>query len=176
MGQGASPDEMNMSAVTRYLAGVGVALLVFVAFSPYASVQGMAGPNVVILLRLTGDGRADPQIRSCLAYRLSRMPDIEIGTASTVGIRFVVDIMTAKPAPENISASLVVVETFPIEQFRTRFKAGEDSNALLTSIRQYTLLRLHELVLGRSQQSLCARIATDIADKVLSKEYTERND
>jgi hypothetical protein len=46
----------------------------------------------------------------------------------------------------------------------------------LAGIRSYTLLRLDELVPGRSGQALCASIAAEIGDKVLSKEYTERND
>ena len=104
------------------------------------------------------------------------MPDVEIRTAATVGIRFVVDIVTAKQAVEDVSASLVIVETFPMEQFRPRFLKGEDSDALLASIGYYTLLRLHEIVFGRSEQSLCARVAAEIGDKVLSKEYTQRND
>jgi hypothetical protein len=70
----------------------------------------------------------------------------------------------------------VVAETFPTEQYRLWIKEGEDSDALLTSIRSYTLLRLHELVPGRSRQALCTSIAAEIGDKVLSKEYTERND
>jgi len=57
-----------------------------------------------------------------------------------------------------------------------RIREGEDSDALLAGIRSYTLLRLHELVPGQSRQALCANIAAEIGDKVLSKEYTERND
>jgi hypothetical protein len=53
---------------------------------------------------------------------------------------------------------------------------GEDADALLNSVRYYTLLRLHELVPARSYEALCLSIAADIGDKVLSKEYTERND
>ena len=70
----------------------------------------------------------------------------------------------------------MVEETFPMEQFRPRIKEGEDAGALLKSIRYYTLLRLHELVPARSPESLCLTIADDIGDKVLSKEFTERND
>ena len=73
-------------------------------------------------------------------------------------------------------ASLVVAETFPIEQFRPRVKEGEDGDALLTSIRYYTLLRLHEVIPDRSYQSLCARIVAEFGNKVLAREYTERND
>jgi hypothetical protein len=54
-------------------------------------------------------------------------------------------------------------------------KEGEDADALLNSVRYYTLLRLHELVPARSYETRLS-IAADIGDKVLSKEYTERND
>jgi hypothetical protein len=87
-------------------------------------------------------------------------------------VRFIVDIIAAKDS----FASLVVAETFPTEQYRPRIKEGEDSDAMLANIRSYSLLRLHEIVPGRSRQALCATIATEIGDKVLSKEYTERND
>ena len=100
------------------------------------------------------------------------MPDVEIATGPSDGVRFIVDIVAAK----DLFASLVVAETFPTEQYRLRLKEGEDSDALLAGIRSYTLLRLHELVPGRSRQALCASIAAEIGDKVLSKEYTERND
>ena len=63
------------------------------------------------------------------------------------------DITATKRAVKDISASLFVAETFPLEQFRARIKEGEDRDALLTSIRYYTLLRLHELVRGRSPQN-----------------------
>jgi hypothetical protein len=165
-----------MTAVSRLIAGVCVALLMFGDFRTCASAQGSTSRNVVVLLRLAGDVEADPQIQSCLTARLSRMPDIEIGTPSSAGIRFAVDIVTEKEAATNISASLVVVETFPIEEFRPRIKEGEDRDALISSIRFYTLLRLHEFVPGRSYQALCARIAAEIGNKILSKEYTERND
>jgi len=47
---------------------------------------------------------------------------------------------------------------------------------MLAGIRTYTLLRLHELVPARSRQALCASITAEIGNKVLSKEFTERND
>jgi hypothetical protein len=100
------------------------------------------------------------------------MPDVEIATGPSDGVRFIVDVVAAK----ELFASLGVAETFPAEQYRVRIKEGEDSDALLASIRSYTLLRLHELLSGRSRQALCSSIATEIGDKVLSKEYTERND
>jgi hypothetical protein len=59
---------------------------------------------------------------------------------------------------------------FRLSNIATRIKEGEDSDALLADIRSYTLLRLHELVPGRSHQALCASIAAEIGDKVLSKE------
>ena len=63
-----------------------------------------------------------------------------------------------------------------MEQFQPRIKEGEDAKALLTSIQYYTLLRLHEVVPARSHETLCLSVAADIGNKVLSKEYTERND
>ena len=161
-----------MSAMRRYLAGVAVALLTLGELTPDASAQGTTGPNVTILLQLAGDSEALSRIRSCLADKLSRMPDVEIATGQTEGIRFIVDIVTAK----DLLASLVVAETFPMEQYRLRIKEGEDGDALLAGMRSYTLLRLHELVPGRSRQALCASIAAEIGDKVLSKEYIERDD
>jgi len=127
---------------------------------------------VTVLLQLAGDGEALSRIGSCLASKLSRMPDVEIATGPSDGVRFIVDIVAAK----DLFASLVVAETFPVEQYRLRIREGEDSDALLAGIRYYTLLRLHELVPGQSRQALCANIAAEIGDKVLSKEYTERND
>ena len=100
------------------------------------------------------------------------MPDVEIATEPIDGARFIVDIIAAKGSV----ASVVVAETFPVEQYRLRIREGEDRDALLTSIRFYTLLRLHELMPGPSRQALCASIATEIGDKVLSREYTEWND
>jgi hypothetical protein len=160
-----------MSAI-RYLRGVAAALLALGAVTPCASAQGTTGPNVTILLQLAGDGEALSRIGSCLASKLSRMPDVEIAPGPSDGVRFIVDIVAAK----DLFASLVVAETFPVERYRLRIREGEDSDALLAGIRSYTLLRLHELVPGRSPQALCASIAAEISDKVLSKEYTERND
>jgi hypothetical protein len=161
-----------MSAIRRYLRGVAAALLTLGTVTPCASAQGTTGPNVTILLQLAGDGEALSRIGSCLASKLSRMPDVEIATGPSDGVRFIVDIVAAK----DLFASLVVAETFPVEQYRLRIREGEDGDALLAGIRSYTLLRLHELVPGRSRQALCASIAAEISDKVLSKEYTERND
>jgi hypothetical protein len=104
------------------------------------------------------------------------MPDVEIASGRTDGAQFVVDIIAERGADDGIYASLVIAETFPMEQFRPRIKEGEDADAVLTAIRYYTLLRLHEVVPGRSAQNVCAKVAAEIADKVLSKEYTERND
>jgi hypothetical protein len=161
-----------MSAIKGYLGAVAAALLTLGTLTPYASAQGTTGPNVIILLQLAGDSEALAHIGSCLATKLSRMPDVEIATGPSDGVRFIVDIVAAK----ELFASLVVAETFPVEQYRLRIREGEDGDALLAGIRSYTLLRLHELVPGRSRQALCASIAAEIGDKVLSKEYSERND
>ncbi len=63
-----------------------------------------------------------------------------------------------------------------MEQFRPRMKEGENADALLASIQYYTLLRLHEVVPARSYETLCLSMAAELGDKVLSKEFTERND
>ncbi len=165
-----------MPLANTYCACVAAALLVCVAFATSSAAQGTTGPNVVILLRLAGDSPALSNFRSCLTSKLSQMPDIEIVSSPTDGVRFVLDIVAAKNASERLSASLVVAETFPIEQFRLRVREGEDSDALLTSIGNYILLRLHEVVPGRSYQNLCASIVSEFGNKVLAKEYTERND
>ena len=167
---------MKLSTVSGYFAGIAVTLLALGALTPCISAQGVTGLNVIILLRLTGDSRALPQIRSCLTSKLSQMSDVEIATAPADGVRFIVDIVAAKGAGDAISASLVLAETFPMEQFRPRIREGEDADAMLTSIRYYTLLRLHEVVPGRSAQNVCANITAEIGNKVLSNEYTERND
>jgi hypothetical protein len=161
-----------MSAVRRYRAAVAAALLTLGSSAQGTSAQGTTGPKVIILLELAGDSEALAQVGACLIAKLSGMPDVEITTAPKDGVRFIVDIVAAK----DPLASLVVAETFPMEQYRVRTKEGEDSDALLAGVHSYTLLRLHELVPGRSRQALCARIADEIGDKVLSKEYTERND
>ena len=161
-----------MSAIQGYLGAVAAALLTFGTLTPYASAQGTTGPNVIILLQLAGDSEALSHIGSCLATKLSQMPDVEIAAGPNDGVRFIVDIVAAK----DLFAGLVVAETFPVEQYRLRIREGEDGDALLAGVRTYTLLRLHELVPGRSREALCATIAAEIGDKVLSKEYTERND
>ncbi len=167
-----------MRAMRGDVAAVLVMLLVLGCYmsGAGASAQGTNGPNVIIRLRLAGDSVALPPMRSCLADKLSQMPDVKVVTVPTEGARFIVDVIAAKSVDENIFASIVVAKTFPMEQFRPRIKEGEDADALLKSIRYYTLLRLHELVPARSSESLCLAIAADLGDKVLSKEYTERND
>ena len=166
---------MNIPAALGNTLGVAIALLAPGTPALCACAQA-GGPNVIILLRLAGESRTLLQLQSCLTSRLSKMPDREIAVTPTDGVRFVVDIIATKRAMETVFASLVVAETFPLEQFRPRIKEGEDGDALLSSIRFYTLLRLHEFLLTKSPQALCTRIAAEMGDKVLSKEYTERND
>ena len=158
--------------MSRYLGRVAAALVTLGTLVPCAFAQGTTGPHVMILLKLAGDSEALSHIGSCLIAKLSRMPDVEIAVGPSNDVRFIVDVVAAN----DLVASLVVAETFPVEQYRLRLREGEDSDALLAGIRSYRLLRLHELVPGRSRQALCASIAAEIGDKVLSKEYTERND
>ena len=138
----------------RYLGEAAAALLTLVTLTPCASAQGSTGPNVIILLQLAGDSEALAQVGSCLASKLSRMPDVEIATGPSDGVRFIVDVVAAK----ELFASLVVAETFPTEQYRVRIKEGEDSEALLTGIRSYTLLRLHELAACRTLAEVSAYV------------------
>jgi hypothetical protein len=166
---------METPAIRASIAAVAVALLALGSVGPEAFGQGTKGPNVLIRLRLAGDAATLPPMRSCLADRLSQMPDVKVATAPTEGVRFVVDTVV-KSTDDAIFASLVVAEPFPMEQFRPRIKEGQDADALLNSIRYYTLLRLHELLRARSYEDLCNQIAAEIGDKVLSKEYIESND
>ena len=160
----------------------GFGLMAAMALLPLSGVTSCASAgetnstDVIIELRLAGDIKALPPIRSCVADRLSQMPDVKVTTASTEGARFVVDVVAAKNDTQDKSASLVVAEIFPIDEFRPRIKEGEDAEALLTSIQYYTLLRLHEVVPARSYEGLCQSIVADLGNEVLSKEYTERDD
>jgi hypothetical protein len=165
-----------MQVFRGYVAAVVAALLAFGLFTFYAYAESTNGTDVIIQLRETGDIEAVSPIRSCLADKLSQMPDVKVAAVPTDGVRFIVDIVAAKNDTKKISASLVVAEIFPIEEFRPRMKEGEDADALLASIQYYTLLRLHEVVRARSYETLCLSIAADLGDKVLSKEYTERSD
>lgn len=165
-----------MQATRGYITAVVPALLAFGCLTFNASAKATTSTDIIIQLRVTGDIEALRRIRSCLTEKLSQMPDVKVATASTVGTRFVVDVVAAKNADRQISASVVVAEIFPMEQYQPRIKEGEDAEALLTSIQYYTLLRLHEVVPARSPKPLCLSVAADIGDKVLSKEFTERSD
>jgi hypothetical protein len=103
-------------------------------------------------------------------------PDAKVVTVPTDGARFVIDIVASGQTVEAVSASLVVVQSFPMEMFRPRIKEGEDATALLKNIQFYTLLRLHEVIPAQANDSLCTQIVVDIREKVLTQEYTERAD
>jgi hypothetical protein len=166
-----------MRSIGGYLTAVGGALLALGFFALHTSPKAATNStDVVIQLRVVGDIDARRSIRSCVAEKLSQLPDVKVATASTNGTRFVVDIVAAKNVNKKISASVVVAEIFPMEQFQPRIKEGEDAEALLTSIQYYTLLRLHEVVPARSHEALCLSVAGNIGDKVLSREFIERND
>jgi hypothetical protein len=164
-----------MSKIGRPAALVMAAILAL-GFSSDASAQGSQGADVIVRLRLSGETEALVPVRTCVAGKLSQMPDVKVANVSTEGVRFIVDIVVSKYAEDNILASLVVAETFPMEEFRPRIQEGEDADALLKKLHYYTLLRLHEAVSARSYASLCLKIAAFIDDKAISKEYTLRND
>ena len=141
-----------MRSIRGYVAAVVAALLALGFPTSYASAKGTNSTDVIIQLRVAGDVEALPPVRSCLADKLSQMPDVKVATASTDGARFVVDV-AAKNTNKKISASVVVAEIFPMEQFRPRMKEGENADALLASIQYYTLLRLHEVVPAHSYET-----------------------
>src|SRR6266481_2095984 len=116
-----------MRAIRGYFTAVVPALLAFGFLQFCASAKAANSTDVIIQLRVAGDIEALRPIRSCLAEKLSQMPDVRVATASTDGTRFVVDIVAAKNANKKISASVVVAEIFPMEQFQPRIKQGEDA-------------------------------------------------
>jgi hypothetical protein len=89
--------------------------------------------------------------------KLSQKPDVKVATVPTDGARFIIDMIATKDTGEAVSGSLVVVQTFPMEEFRPRIKEGEDATALLKNIRFYTLLRLHEVIPAQANDPLCTR-------------------
>jgi hypothetical protein len=165
-----------MPAIGEYLATALAAIIVVGSLSFNAFAQGTTGTNVVIRLRLAGDADVLPPIRTCLVDKLSHMPDVKVATTPTEGVRFILDLVALKTANETASASVVVAQTFPMEQFRPRMKEDDNADALLASIRYYTLLRMHQALPAASYDNLCSTIAADVENKVLSKEYTERSD
>ena len=120
-----------MLSIREFGVAAATALLALSCGTPCASAGTTNSTDVIIRLRLTGNSEALPPIRSCLADRLAQMPDVKVATAPTEGARFVVDVVAAKTAIQEISASIVVAETFPIQEFRPRIKEGEDAEALL---------------------------------------------
>lgn len=165
-----------MPKIGRPAAAITAAVLALRLLIPGAFAQGTHGSDVIIQLRVSGNPETLVPVRTCVAGKLSQMPDVKIGTAPTDGVRFIVDIVVTKYAEDNLLASLVVAETFPMEEFRPRIKEGDDADTLLKRLQYYTLLRLHQAVSARSSASLCLKIAADIDDKTLSKEYILRND
>src|SRR5437660_4271219 len=137
---------VDMRAIRGYVAAVVAALLAFGFVTSYASAKGTNSTDVIIQLRVAGDVEALPPVRSCLADKLSQMPDVKVATASTDGARFVVDIVAAKNTNQKTSASVVVAEIFPIDQFRPRMKEGENADDLLAIIQYYSFLMLHVVI------------------------------
>jgi hypothetical protein len=111
-GQGKGPNMHIRGFGTTATA----AFLALSGFIPYASAGETNGTDVVVQLRLAGDIEAVPPIRSCLAKKLSQMPDVKVATASDAGARFIVDIVAAKKA---ISCSRRNTPSVMIEAKRT---------------------------------------------------------
>jgi hypothetical protein len=104
-----------MPKIVRPAAMATAAILALGLFMSDASSQGSQGADVIIRLRLSGETEALVPLRTCVAGKLSQMPDVKVANVSTEGVRFVVDIVVSKHADDNILASLVVAETFPME-------------------------------------------------------------
>jgi hypothetical protein len=170
-------NDWDRSAMSSIRTAIVVALLAFGSLTSHASAQGADGTNVIIRLRLSGnDGATLPSIRSCLVDKLSRFPDVKVETVPTDGVRFILDIVATEAAKNDVSANVMLAQTFPMEEFRPRIKQGEDSDAFLRNIRYYTLIRLHETLSGSSYKNLCYSITDELARKVLPEEYTARDD
>ena len=155
---------------------LGTAIAAFLTVGGLPALGAGAADDLIVRLRLSGESSALAPLRACLVEKLSQQPDVKVATVPTDGARFVIDIVASRDTGEAVSASLVVVQTFPMEMFRPRIKEGEDATALLKSIQFYTLLRLHEVIPAQANEVLCTRIVTDISEKVLTQEFTERAD
>ena len=155
---------------------LGTIAAAFLALGGLPALGAGGADDLLIRLRLSGESGALAPLRACLVDKLSQKPDVKVATLPTDGARFVIDIVASRDTGEAVSASLVVVQTFPMDTFRPRIKEGEDATALLKSIQFYTLLRLHEVIPAQANEALCTRIVADISEKVLAQEYTERSD
>jgi hypothetical protein len=155
---------------------LGAAAAAFLAFGGVSALGAGGSNDLIVRLRLSGESGALAPLRACLVEKLSQLPDVKVATVPTEGARFVIDIVASKDTGMAVSASLVVVQTFPMEAFRPRIKEGEDATALLKSIQFYTLLRLHEVIPAQANEALCTQIVAGISEKVLPQEYTERAD
>jgi hypothetical protein len=155
---------------------LGAIAAAFLALGGLPALGAGGADDLIVRLRLSGESSALEPLRACLVEKLSQQPDVKVAVVPTDGARFVIDIVASREAGEAVSASLVVVQTFPTGTFRPRIKEGEDAAALLKSIQFYTLLRLHEVISAQVNEALCTRIVADISEKVLTQEYTERSD
>src|ERR1700738_865426 len=106
-----------MRAIRGYIAALVAALTAEGVLQSKTPAMATNSTDVIIQLRVAGDIEALRPIQSCLAEKLARMPDVKVATVSTDGTRFVVDIVATKNATKKISASVVVAEIFPMEQY-----------------------------------------------------------
>ena len=101
-----------MQAIRGYFTAIVPVILAFGLLTFCAPAEATNSTDVIIQLRVAGDIEALRPIRSCLAEKLSQMPDVRVATASTDGTRFVVDIVAAKNANKKISAVLWYPRSF----------------------------------------------------------------
>jgi hypothetical protein len=71
----------------RAIKGYVAAPLALGSLTSYASAKVTNSTDVIIQLRVAGDVEALPPVQSCLADKLSQMPDVKVATASTDGAR-----------------------------------------------------------------------------------------
>src|SRR5437899_12359837 len=107
-----------MRAIRGYTAAIVAAFTASGLLTFQTPAKATNSTDVIIQLRVAGDVEALRPIRSCLAEKLSQMPDVKIATVSTEGTRFVVGGAATKNAAKKIPASVVVSEDFPLQQFQ----------------------------------------------------------
>jgi hypothetical protein len=101
------PSRRRSARIVRGLAAVIFALAAHLASAGCGLAQKASGTDVIIRLRLSGDSTLLPAIRSCLADRLSQMPDVKVATSPIAGARFIVDVKATKdPGGTFLPASL----------------------------------------------------------------------
>jgi hypothetical protein len=91
-------SKIYMPKIGRPAAAVTAAILALRLLIPDAFAQGTQGSEVIIQLRVSGNPDALVPVRTCVAGKLSQMPDVKVADVSTEGVRFVVDVVVSNMA------------------------------------------------------------------------------